>query len=109
VLSESAELDGNSVYLDGKIYLLAGRSRVLAFDVDDESVTAIDGGERGPLKPWKLMDVSGHLCAALRVLVRRRLRDRFGRRLGLRRRVAPVLHVPLVEDGAPAHVRHEKR
>ncbi|KAG2574357.1 hypothetical protein PVAP13_7KG325800 [Panicum virgatum] len=44
--------------------LLAGRSRVLAFDVDDESVTAIDGGERGPLKPWKLMDVSGHLCAS---------------------------------------------
>jgi hypothetical protein len=39
---------------------------VLAFDVDNESVTATDipAGERGPLKPWKLMDVFGRLCAA---------------------------------------------
>ncbi|CAL5069706.1 unnamed protein product [Urochloa decumbens] len=37
-----AKINGSSVCLDGKSYLLADNTRVLAFDVDDETVAAID-------------------------------------------------------------------
>ncbi|KAL6651299.1 hypothetical protein ACP70R_010224 [Stipagrostis hirtigluma subsp. patula] len=62
------KISGKSVYLDGKIYLLADHSWVFAFAVDDETVTAIDlPGELAPLnshaKP-KLMEMSGRLCVA---------------------------------------------
>ncbi|CAN6236092.1 unnamed protein product [Urochloa humidicola] len=64
------KISGSSVYLDGKMYLLADHARVLAFDVDDESVTAIDlPGERAPEPEEKharskLMEMSGRLCVA---------------------------------------------
>ncbi|KAL6651298.1 hypothetical protein ACP70R_010223 [Stipagrostis hirtigluma subsp. patula] len=70
MLSEpgGTKISGRSVYLDGKIYLLADNSKVLAFDVDDETVTAIDlPGQPAPRfsrgKP-KLMEMSGRLCVA---------------------------------------------
>jgi hypothetical protein len=72
VLSKSelddAKTSGHSVCLDGKIYLLADHSRVLAFDVDDESVTTIGlptaGGKHAASKHSKLIEVSGRLCVA---------------------------------------------
>ncbi|CAO2043529.1 unnamed protein product [Urochloa humidicola] len=59
-----AEISGSSVCLDGKIYLLADHSRVLAFDVDDESVMAIGLPAGGKHAAPKLMEVSGRLCVA---------------------------------------------
>ncbi|CAO2043526.1 unnamed protein product [Urochloa humidicola] len=64
------KISGSSVYLDGKVYLLADHARVLVFDVDDESVTAIElPGERVPEPEEKharskLMEMSGRLCVA---------------------------------------------
>ncbi|CAL5069704.1 unnamed protein product [Urochloa decumbens] len=64
------KISGSSVYLDGKVYLLADHARVLAFDVDDETVAAIDlPGERAPEPEEKharskLMEMSGRLCVA---------------------------------------------
>ena len=67
--SRPARMSGSSVCLDGRIYLLADHSRVLAFDADDETVTAIDlPGERAPgdekHAKSRLMEMSGRLCAA---------------------------------------------
>jgi len=65
-----AKISSKSVYLDGKVYLLADYSRVLVFDVDDETVATVDlPGERLPGKRRrharsKLMEVSGRLCVA---------------------------------------------
>ena len=70
LLELDAKISGKSVYLDGKVYLLADYSRVLVFDVDDETVAAVDlPGERLPGKRRrharsKLMEVSGRLCVA---------------------------------------------
>ncbi|CAN6236093.1 unnamed protein product [Urochloa humidicola] len=65
------KIGGKPVFLDGKIYVLANHSRVLAFDADDETVSAIElPGERSPGKKRrrharsKLMEVSGRLCVA---------------------------------------------
>ncbi|KAG2568387.1 hypothetical protein PVAP13_7NG023900 [Panicum virgatum] len=64
------QVSDSSVYLDGKVYLLADQSRVLAFDVDDDTVATIDlPGERveelmmGHAKS-ELMEMSGRLCVA---------------------------------------------
>jgi F-box interacting protein len=58
-----------SLYLDGSIYILHNcrTLMVIAFDVDDETVTTIDiPGERDPDWPWharsKLMEMSGRPC-----------------------------------------------
>ncbi|CAN6249954.1 unnamed protein product [Urochloa humidicola] len=66
------KISRKSVFLDGKVYLLADHSRVLVFDVDDDTVVAaIDlPGERPPGKQQqrharsKLMEVSGRLYVA---------------------------------------------
>ncbi|CAN6240708.1 unnamed protein product [Urochloa humidicola] len=58
------EISGTSVYLDGKLYLFADHSRVLEFDVDEETVTAIDLPTAVKHEPSKLMEVSGRLCVA---------------------------------------------
>ncbi|CAN6276771.1 unnamed protein product [Urochloa humidicola] len=70
----SAGTDGKirqeSVYADGKIYLLdTDKKAILAFDVDDEAVTSIglpigDGKRRNPYFS-KLMELSGRPCVAL--------------------------------------------
>ena len=65
-----AKISGKSVYLDGKVYLLADYSRVLVFDVNDETVAAVDlpgeclPGKRRRHARSKLMEVSGRLCVA---------------------------------------------
>ena len=65
-----AKISSKSVYLDGKVYLLADYSRVLVFDVNDETVAAVDlpgeclPGKRRRHARSKLMEVSGRLCVA---------------------------------------------
>ncbi|KAL6652130.1 hypothetical protein ACP70R_011055 [Stipagrostis hirtigluma subsp. patula] len=60
----------SSLYMDGMIYILnVDKSVILAFDIDDETVTTIDlPGERDPSWPRharsNLMEMSGHLCVA---------------------------------------------
>ncbi|KAL6652131.1 hypothetical protein ACP70R_011056 [Stipagrostis hirtigluma subsp. patula] len=60
-----------SLYMDGTIYLLHanGPARVLAFSVDDETVTTIDTpSQHDPHWPWprsKLMEMYGRLCIAM--------------------------------------------
>ncbi|KAF8702275.1 hypothetical protein HU200_033043 [Digitaria exilis] len=66
----SIKISATSVYLDGKIYLLADHSRVLAFDVDKETVTGIElPGDRVPDERSRhakseLMEMSDRLCVA---------------------------------------------
>ncbi|KAF8651771.1 hypothetical protein HU200_063289 [Digitaria exilis] len=131
VMSElDAKISDTSVYLtDGKIYLLAGQSRVLAFDVDDETVTAIDLPDgTAPLKRSELMEVSGLFCVAtgtqclsLWLLMADHRWERLGeefrwrhgdqahRRMGLRRRDGPLFQAQIYQGGAPAVGRHEEQ
>ncbi|KAK3143843.1 hypothetical protein QOZ80_4AG0305690 [Eleusine coracana subsp. coracana] len=58
-----------SLYMDGTIYLLLEKSAILAFDVDDETVTTIDlpcKWHYEPDRAWevapKLFEVSGRPC-----------------------------------------------
>ncbi|CAL5069705.1 unnamed protein product [Urochloa decumbens] len=68
---DAKKIGGKPLFLDGKVYLLADHSRVLAFDADDETVAAIElPGERPPGNQHQrharsnLIEVSGRLCVA---------------------------------------------